>query len=66
MRDKKRIHKVCETIEKVWETVPDWRFGQLFYNIVIRQVGDPFFIEDNDLLKLFEEELRIKDLLKEK
>ena len=66
MRDPKRIHEVCETIEKVWETVPDWRFGQLFYNIVMRQNPDPFFIEDNDLLKLFEEELRIKDLLKEK
>lgn len=66
MRDLKRIHEVCEIIEKVWETVPDWRFGQLFYNIVIRQIGDPFFVEDDKLLKLFQEELRIKELLKEK
>ena len=66
MRDPKRIHEVCETIEKVWENVPDWRFGQLFYNIVMRQNPDPFFISDKDLLKLFEEELRIQNLLKEK
>ena len=52
MRDKNRIKPFLQEIEKEWLKVPDWRFGQWFFNTVISAVGDPFFIEDEDLLKL--------------
>ena len=51
MRDPKRIHKFCEELERVWSTVPDWRFGQL----VVNALGvDPFYIEDDDAIKVLE------------
>ena len=29
MRDKNRIKPFLERLEKVWNEVPDWRFGQV-------------------------------------
>lgn len=49
MRDPDRIPKVLREIEKLWKKHPDWRLGQLIYNIPGR---DPFHIEDYDLVAL--------------
>ena len=60
MRDPKRLDEVLSEIKKSWEKNPDWRFGQFFFNTVINEIGDPFFIEDDALLLL------IKNYQKEK
>lgn len=52
MRDPKRIEKVLATISRVWYRVPDWRLEQLLYNAT-RQT-DPFYIEDEQLIKQLE------------
>lgn len=55
MRDPNRIKPFLETIEKCWEQVPDWRFGQLIENLKRRlDVKDLFYIEDKEL----EEEIK--------
>ena len=55
MRNPNRIKPFLETIEKCWEQVPDWRFGQLIENIKSRLlVEDLFYIEDKEL----EEEIK--------
>ena len=47
MRDPNRIKPFLETIEKCWEQVPDWRFGQLVENLKRRlDIKDLFYIED--------------------
>jgi len=48
MRDPKRIKKVLNTIERVWNKVPDWRLGQLIVNAT--KQNDPFYVDDNDLI----------------
>ena len=34
MREKERIKRICEKLEKVWNKVPDQRLGQLLENYV--------------------------------
>lgn len=57
MRDPKRIRKFMERLTQVWESVPDWRFGQLIENI-IRGNGISFmklfYMEDEEFLKLLD------------
>jgi hypothetical protein len=53
MRDPKRIPKIIEKLQKVWEQNPDLRLGQLIVNLVPRNrdsmwVSDPFYVEDNE------------------
>lgn len=55
MRDQKRIRGFCNKLASYWETVPDWRFGQLICNVLGTAKRDPFFIEEEEMLKLFEE-----------
>ncbi len=58
MRDPKRIKEFCDRLAKAWEqAVPDWRFGQLIYNIL----GgiDPFYIEDDLMIETIEEYLGV-------
>lgn len=56
MRDISRIPRTLETIEHYWLKVPDWRFGQLIENIkTFSGIEDLFFIEDDILIKVFEE-----------
>lgn len=51
MRDPKRIDEVLNTVKTVWEQYPDMRFGQLVVNVL----GiDPFYIEDDVILKAFQ------------
>ena len=49
MRNPKRMKYVLRELGRLWKQHPDWRLGQLIYNIPGR---DPFHIEDYDLIKL--------------
>lgn len=49
MRNPERILTVMQSLMRLWLQYPDWRLGQLVFNIVGR---DPFHIEDYDLIKL--------------
>jgi len=54
MRDPKRIRKFCNRLAEIWECCPDLRFGQ-FITIVFDKMGkDPFYIEDEEMLKRFQ------------
>lgn len=55
MRDIKRIKPFLEEIEKLWEKVPDWRFGQLIINVLGTCKKDPFFYEEEEMLELWKE-----------
>jgi len=48
MRNPERMRKVLRELEVLWSHHPDWRLGQLIFNIAGR---DPFYIEDYDLIK---------------
>ena len=54
MRDKNRIDPFLERLGKVWKKVPDWRFGQLMCNVLNSMEQDPFFPEDEEMIKYFE------------
>ena len=58
MRDPARIPRVLDAIKKEWEKEPDLRFGQWFFNTVINEIGDPFFIEDDELILLIQGKLK--------
>ena len=51
MRDPNRIDEILNTVKIVWNQYPDMRFGQLVVNVL----GiDPFYIEDDVILKAFQ------------
>lgn len=52
MRDINRIDPFLEKLGKLWKKVPDWRFGQIIENVL--GGTDPFFIEDEEMIKKFE------------
>lgn len=54
MRDKNRIKPFLERLEKVWNKVPDWRFGQLMCNVLNSMPTALFFPEDDEMIKYFE------------
>ena len=33
MRDPRRIKRILALLENAWQEVPDWRLGQLVYNV---------------------------------
>ena len=55
MRDPNRIQKYCNKLADLWRCVPDWRFGQLMYNVLSDYVAatkrDIFFVEDDVFFK---------------
>ena len=55
MRDPARIQQFCNRLAKVWEKVPDWRFGQLMVNAFNFMNRDPFFPEDDEMIQFIEE-----------
>jgi hypothetical protein len=60
MRDPKRIDDFCKTLATIWKTqCPDWRFGQLISNVYGAARRDPFFYEEDETLKLFEDYFNI-------
>ena len=58
-RTPERIKIVLSEIEQLWNKQPDQRFGQLLFNYtrigtrteVMGTVRDPFFYDDEDILK---------------
>jgi hypothetical protein len=57
MRDPQRIPLVLEEVRKYWERFPDLRLGQLLW-VLARQ--DPFYIEEDELVRRIEEEMEKK------
>lgn len=55
MRDPDRIPDFCDKLANVWSNVPDWRFGQLICNVFGISKKDPFYMEEDEILKLFED-----------
>lgn len=60
MRDVNRIQPFLSELEKHWNEVPDWRFGQLLVNVLSNADRDLFFYEDDEFLKLFEDYFKEK------
>lgn len=52
MRDVSRIDKFLDELEDIWKThCPDWRFGQMISNVLNTFDIDPFFLEEEDMIK---------------
>lgn len=47
MRDPNRIDVICDLLKEVWKQYPDWRLGQLIFNLTGSH--DCFYVEDDDL-----------------
>lgn len=47
MRDPNRIDVICGLLKEVWKQYPDWRLGQLIFNLTGK--CDCFYVEDNVL-----------------
>ena len=61
MRDPKRIRRFCSRLATAWECVPDWRFGQLMVNVFRSMKRDPFFPEDDEMIKNIENYVGVKE-----
>ena len=59
MRDPNRIDKFCDELKTIWHQVPDWRFGQLIYNLMLTQYtsGGVFYAEDGEMLAALKKKL---------
>lgn len=61
MRDPNRIDQFVQELGEIWKTqCPDWRFGQLIFN-VIAATGDPFYLEDDAMLGRIKEYFKIEE-----
>lgn len=55
MRDPKRIIDICNRLANAWQQNPDLRLGQLIVNALPEEFDlNPFYIEDEDLIKEIE------------
>lgn len=65
MRDPNRIEPFMEELGHIWKTqCPDWRFGQLMFNVqrVLQTHNtDIFYMEDDELLQYIKEWFDIKE-----
>ena len=52
MRNPERIPEIMALLQKGWEKVPDWRFGQVIENFK-RYIGkeDIFYLEDEEIIR---------------
>ena len=60
MRNIDRITIFLDRLGDLWKQYfPDWRFGQLIVNFIAwsmqNNLGDPFFWEEDDFIKYFDE-----------
>lgn len=54
MRKIERIEPFLKELGELWKKeCPDWRFGQLMSNVLNSFEIDPFFIEEDEMLKRF-------------
>lgn len=50
MRDKDRIQRILFKLGRIWEEIPDIRFGQLISILFVRgKFFDIFYLDDEDL-----------------
>lgn len=55
MRNPNRIYFMMGEMAGLWmKHFPDWRFAQLYSNFIAWMGTDPFYIEDDELMKRFE------------
>lgn len=54
MRNPDRIPEVLDAVEERWHESPDLRLGQLLFAVAD---GDPFSLEDDDLMAALDAEL---------
>lgn len=56
-RSTEHIDEVLCRIGLLWKRIPDWRLGQVIYNLsqMDTRKRDLFYLEDEDFLKLIEE-----------
>lgn len=56
MRNPDRIDKFCNELAQIWKSnTPDWRFGQLICNVFGTLNEDPFFPEEDKMIKIFKD-----------
>lgn len=55
MRNLNRIDPFLKELGDLWKKVPDWRFGQFICNTFGSFMTDPFFVEDNEMLKVLKD-----------
>lgn len=56
MRDPKRIDEFCSQLAEIWKNcASDWRYGQLMINFLGSFDRDPFFYEEDEMLKKLRE-----------
>ena len=61
MRDPERIPAILKELEKYWNDNPDLRLGQIISNFSQKAgYSDPFYFEDETLLKMLEAESKVK------
>lgn len=58
MRDPKRIKRILQLVEIIWEDNPDLRLTQLIMNSLNIE-NDPYYIEDDDLEKALLEYIKV-------
>lgn len=62
MRDPNRIDDFMQRLHDIWkQECPDWRFGQMIFNVFNQLDFDPFMIEDNQMLYEFERYFNLVD-----
>ena len=54
MRDPNRIKGFCNRLMQTWMCLPDWRFGQLIFNVFSELGRDPFYMEDDEMIQFIE------------
>lgn len=56
MRSKERIDEFCSKLAELWKNnAQDWRFGQLIVNVFGTLKRDPWFYEEEEMMKVFED-----------
>ena len=58
MRDINRIDDFCKKLAEYWKMYPDYRFFQMIINVLDGTNMDPWFLEEDQALKLFEEHFK--------
>lgn len=54
-RDINRIEPFMNRLAEIWKkNCPDWRFGQLMENVLNSFETDPWFLEEDEMIKRFE------------
>ena len=61
MRNPERINPFLEILEKEWNKVPDWRFGQIVCNIQSSIGQDGYYIEDDEMIKIFKQYFNMEE-----